>query len=108
MDDYPAGSLDISLPFLAVAGLTPKTPSDLPLDSRLKDQAILIRSDVPCLETDDAKALREYISSQDGRDLAWHAHHDEKPYRFRVEMTGRVMSHPFSFSLDSVAGPLTF
>ncbi|KAL2755973.1 hypothetical protein ACRALDRAFT_1042973 [Sodiomyces alcalophilus JCM 7366] len=93
MDGYPAGSLDLNVPLLVVAGLTSQPPNDLPLDPQLQDQGILIRSELPSLDTEDAKAVREYISLQDARDQPW-SPQDKIPYRFRVGFSGRSLIFP--------------
>ncbi|ROT36632.1 hypothetical protein SODALDRAFT_315671 [Sodiomyces alkalinus F11] len=93
MDGYPAGSLDLNVPFLVVAGLTSQPPNDLPLDPQLQEQGILLRSKLPSLDTEDAKALRDYISTRDARDQPWNTQ-DQKPYRFRVGFSGRSFIFP--------------
>ncbi|KAF3359721.1 Trafficking protein particle complex subunit 11 like [Verticillium longisporum] len=94
MDGYPAGSLDHNLPFLVVAGLTEAPVNALPFDNELKDQGVLLQSQLPSLETKEAKALREYIASQDAADQPWNPQLATKPYKFRVAFTGRSFVLP--------------
>ncbi|KAM0331549.1 hypothetical protein ACHAQA_003227 [Verticillium albo-atrum] len=94
MDGYPAGSLDHNLPFLVVAGLTEAPANELPLDAELKDQGVLLRSELPSLETKEAEALKEYIVSQDARDQPWNPQLATKPYKFRVGLAGRSFVLP--------------
>lgn len=107
MDGYPTGSLDLNLPYLVVAGLTSQPPNDLPLDPQLQDQGILLRSELPSLETEDAKTLREYISIQDATDQPW-SPQDKRPYRYRVRFSGRVNISVLSRFCWRNATPLTF
>lgn len=95
MDGYPAGSLDHNLPYLVVAGLTPEPARELPLDPDLREQGILLRSELPSLDTAGAATWREYIQSQDARDGPWRPPREgDKPYKFKVDMTGRVIILP--------------
>ena len=89
MDGYPAGSLDHNVPFLVVSGLNDATP-ELPLDDELKDQAILLRSELPTLETKEAKVLEEYFEEVDDRGKSWVGVQRDEPYRFRIKTIGRV------------------
>lgn len=105
MDGYPAGSLDHNLPFLVVAGLTEAPVNALPFDNELKDQGVLLQSQLPSLETKEAKALREYIASQDAADQPWNPQLATKPYKFRVAFTGRV-AQPIIYTSGLVLSPV--
>ncbi|KAK4141105.1 uncharacterized protein C8A04DRAFT_14331 [Dichotomopilus funicola] len=95
MNDYPAGSLDHNVPFLLTLGTRTDTPYDAGLPAILKEQAVLIRSDLSPLETDQARALLRYIQDRDaaespcnGRDAAG------RKYRFRIKTAERSLLLP--------------
>ncbi|TDZ33889.1 Trafficking protein particle complex subunit 11 [Colletotrichum spinosum] len=94
MDGYPVGSLDHNIPHIVLAGLTSNAAKDLPLSAELRDQAILLRSELPSLETRDAETLRNYIVSQDGRNQPWNGRDSGRPYKLRVTLTGRSFVLP--------------
>ena len=48
MDGYPAGSLDHNVPLLVASGLNAALP-ELQLEGDLKDQGILLKSELPPL-----------------------------------------------------------
>lgn len=95
MDGYPVGSLDHNIPHIVLAGLTSAPAKELPLSAELRDQAILLRSELPSLETPDAESLRDYIVRQDGRNQPWNGRDSGKPYKLRVTVAGRVRLAPF-------------
>jgi hypothetical protein len=91
MDEYPPGSLDHSVPFLLTLGTRTGSAYDPGLSAALKEQAVLIRSDLTPLESDQARALLRYIQDRDasqlpcnGREMA------ARKYRFRVKTAERV------------------
>lgn len=92
MEGYPDGSLELNLPYIVVAGLSSDSSEELPLNPALNEQRILLRSDLPNLDSEDASFWRQYIQSQDARDRPWSPQDDSKTYRFRVTVTGRVKS----------------
>lgn len=96
MDGYPVGSLDHNIPHVVLAGLTSSPARDLPLSAELRDQAILLRSELPSLESRDAEALRDYIVRQDGRNHPWNGRDTGKPYKLRFAVAGRVRPTPIA------------
>ncbi len=91
MDDYPAGSLDHSVPFLLTLGTRTGTAYDSGLGAALKEQAVLIRSDLPALESDQALALLRYIQDSDASELPCNSRAaSARKYRFRVKTAERV------------------
>ncbi|CAI0653414.1 unnamed protein product [Colletotrichum noveboracense] len=94
MDGYPVGSLDHNIPHIVLAGLTSAPAKELPLSAELRDQAILLRSELPSLETPDAESLRDYIVRQDGRNQPWNGRDSGKPYKLRVTVAGRSFVLP--------------
>lgn len=89
MDGYPAGCLDHNVPFLVVSGLNDTTPQ-LPLDAELREQAILLRSDLPVLETKESQVLDSYFGEIDERGKSWAGVERSESYRFRIKTIGRV------------------
>lgn len=90
MDEYPPCSLDHSIPSLVVLGIaTPSSESRL--SAAFKEQATLVRSDLPPVESNQGHALLKFIQHRDasslpctGRDVG------TKKYRFRVRTAERV------------------
>ncbi|KAL2266132.1 hypothetical protein VTJ83DRAFT_5484 [Remersonia thermophila] len=99
MDEYPEGSLDNSIPFLLTFGTRTTTEeSDSPaatLSHALKDEAILIRSELEPLDSDQARAVLRYIKDRDASNLPCSAR-DSVPrrYRFRVRSAERSILLP--------------
>lgn len=91
MDEYPAGSLDHSVPFLHTLGTRTGSTYDAGLSAALKEQAVLIRSDLPPLESDQARALLRYIQDRDASQLPCNARDAAaRKYRFRTKTAERV------------------
>jgi len=108
MDDYPKGSLDPGIPLLLTLGVAAGSGSGAgagsnqshgagldELDASLKEQAVLIRSEIEPLDTEQALALLRYIQEHDAARLPWKGR--ETPagggglrYRFRVNSAERV------------------
>ncbi len=90
MDDYPPGSLDHNDPLLLVSGLAaPPTKPSL-TDPDLREQGILIRSELSLLDSREAKTVLSYIQERDASALPWNPQGSSKRYRFRVKTIGRV------------------
>lgn len=95
MDEYPVGSLDHSIPFLLTLGTRTDTPYDSGLSAVLKEQAVLIRSELPPLESDQAHALLRYIQDRDASQIPCNGRDaSERKYRFRVKTAERVGASP--------------
>jgi hypothetical protein len=91
MDEYPAGSLDHSVPFLLALGTRTGATYDAGLSGTLKEQAVLIRSDLPPLDSDQAHALLRYIRDRDASQMPCNARDaSARKYRFRVKTAERV------------------
>lgn len=90
MDGYPAGSLDHNVPFLAVSGLSTAPTKPLLTDTVLREQSILVRSEVPPIDTREAKTILRYIQETDATDLPWHSRDSSRRYKFRIRTIGRV------------------
>ena len=118
MDAYPAYSLTQNIPLLVTVGLPPSTASkdtdssgDAPwtLSADLKDQATLLRSDLPVLDGDHASEFSRYITAGNvsgpvpPASQIWHGRASSQRYRFRIRGTGRVGSIGFWIP-DSVQG----
>lgn len=89
MDGYPVGSLARNVPFLVTSGLN-STPPELDLDGELGNQGILVKSDIPPLETKEAGILEEFFQAVDARGTSWAPVSRDETYRFRVKSVGRV------------------
>jgi trafficking protein particle complex subunit 11 len=89
MDGYPTGSLDHNVPLLVAAGLNSET-NELPLSAELKEQSILLRSELPPIGGEEAEVLAEYFKDVDASAKSWSAFERNEPYRFRIRTTGRV------------------
>lgn len=95
MDEYPPGSLDHSTPFLLTLGVTSGGEAVAKYDTALlspalKEQAILIRSELPALEDQTAHALLKYIQERDASGQPCNGREATKRYRFRVRSAERV------------------
>lgn len=89
MDGYPTGSLDHNVPFIVATGLN-STTNELPLSAELKDQAILLRSELPLLEGKEVEVLEEYFEEITSKGTSWTGFSKEESYRFRIKSVGRV------------------
>lgn len=90
MDGYPPGSLDHNVPFLVASGLSSSPPAEEA--SKGQDKGGVLRSEMPCLEGENADVLHKYLQSINATLPPW-AHGDTKtPYRYRVASVGRVMN----------------
>jgi len=92
MDDFPRASLDHNIPLLVTLGIpSDESPYDASPEPAFKDQATLLRSDEPILDSDQARALLGYILDHDASDLPWNAMQDAvSKYKFRVRTAARV------------------
>lgn len=93
MDDYPAGSLDHTVPFLAVSGLSTNITKHLLPDPELREQAILVRSEIPQIDTREARTILRFIQEADATSLPWISRDSSKRYRFNIKTIGRVSNH---------------
>ncbi|KAK0707487.1 Gryzun, putative trafficking through golgi-domain-containing protein [Lasiosphaeris hirsuta] len=95
MDEYPAGSLDQSIPLLLTLGVSASSaPHGTELSAALKEQAVLVRSDLEPLDTEDALALLRYIQKRDASQLPCNGHDIGRRYRFRVRTAERSLLLP--------------
>jgi trafficking protein particle complex subunit 11 len=94
MDDYPAYSLDHSVPLLLTFGLPSSSKEDSTLEVALKEEAILIRSELPVVESEQASALSRYIREGDASGLPWNGRDDTRRYKFRLKSAGRTYLLP--------------
>lgn len=93
MDEYPAGSLDHTVPFLLTLGTCTATPApyDAVLSAALKDQAIPIRSELAALDSDQAHALLRYMHDRDAARLPCNGRDEAaRKYRLRIRTAERV------------------
>ncbi|KAL4722024.1 hypothetical protein ACLX1H_011219 [Fusarium chlamydosporum] len=93
MDGYPTGSLDHNVPLLVAAGLNSET-NELPLSAELKEQSILLRSEIPPIDANNAEVLSQYFKDIDASAKSWSAFERNEPYRFRIRTAGRSFLLP--------------
>ncbi|KAK7942816.1 uncharacterized protein PG986_011929 [Apiospora aurea] len=93
MDDYPAGCLDHNAPLLVVSGLGTGATKPLLADPDLKEQGILIRSELPPIDGREAKAILHYIQEADATSWPWNPT-ETKKYRFKIKTIGREFLLP--------------
>ena len=89
MDAYPQGSLDHNVPLIVVSGLNSNS-FELHLSDELKDQSILIRSELPPLDTKEAQVLDEHFKKLDAQGRSWTGVARDEKFRCRIKSTGRV------------------
>ncbi|KAK3682510.1 Gryzun, putative trafficking through golgi-domain-containing protein, partial [Podospora appendiculata] len=97
MDEYPPYSLDHNIPFLLAVGVSGSATYDSAsaLSPALKEQAILIRSELPPLEAAQAHALLRYIQDRDASQIPCNeADNTSRRYRFRVRTAERSFLLP--------------
>ncbi|RYP12226.1 hypothetical protein DL767_011431 [Monosporascus sp. MG133] len=94
MDEYPRGSLDQSVPLLLVSGLTSAPTKPLLTDAALREQSTLIRSELPPIDSQEAKTILSYIQEKDAAGLPWNPRASAKRYRFRVKTIARELLLP--------------
>ncbi|KAK3303299.1 Gryzun, putative trafficking through golgi-domain-containing protein [Chaetomium strumarium] len=95
MDEYPAGSLDHNVPLLLTLGTRTGSGYDAGLGASLKEQAVLIRSDLAPLDSDQAHALLRYIRDRDASELPCNGRDASgRKYRFRVKTAERSLLLP--------------
>ncbi|CAJ2505284.1 Uu.00g126780.m01.CDS01 [Anthostomella pinea] len=94
MDEYPSGSLDLNVPFLVVSGLSTSHSKPLLTDPDLRERGILIRSELPPVDSQEAKAVLHHIQEADAANLPWSARDSSKRYRFKVKTIGREFLLP--------------
>jgi hypothetical protein len=89
MDGYPEGSLEHNVPFIVASGLN-ATVNELPLPAELREKAILIKSELPPLESREADVLEAYFDEVDTKSHTWKGLGKDESYRFRIKTLGRV------------------
>ncbi|KAI0377052.1 Gryzun, putative trafficking through golgi-domain-containing protein [Hypomontagnella monticulosa] len=94
MDGYPAGSLDHNVPFLVVSGLSTAPTKSALTDPGLREQGILVRSELPPIESREAKTILRCIQEKDASDLPWHARDTSRKYKFKIKTIGREFLLP--------------
>ncbi|KAK6957038.1 hypothetical protein Daesc_002323 [Daldinia eschscholtzii] len=94
MDDFPAGSLDHNVPFLVVSGLSnSSTKVSLP-DPSLREQGVLVRSELPPIESREAKIILRCIQEKDATSLPWNSRDTSRKYKFKIGTVGREFLLP--------------
>ncbi|CAK7217767.1 hypothetical protein SBRCBS47491_003282 [Sporothrix bragantina] len=106
MNAYPVYSLTQNIPLLVTIGLPTNSSKDgddtskWTLDADLKDQATLLRSDLPVLGGEQVAEFSRYITAGDvsgpvpSGQQTWHGRASSQRYRFRIRTTGRTYYFP--------------
>ncbi|KAI1810516.1 Gryzun, putative trafficking through golgi-domain-containing protein [Poronia punctata] len=94
MDGYPSGSLDHNVPLLVVSGLGTNANKPLIDDPELRERGILVRSELPPIDTREAKVILRSIQDADASSLPWKPRDSTKKYRFRIRTIGREFLLP--------------
>ena len=101
MDGYAPAYVAHNVPFLVISGL-----GSLPQDNQeAREGAILITSDVPPVESDDAQVLLRHFKDSDAGDLAWNAREYSGRNKFRIKTVGRVASADSKITLSVAEAP---
>ncbi|KAI1337021.1 Gryzun, putative trafficking through golgi-domain-containing protein [Xylariaceae sp. FL0016] len=94
MEAYPEGSLDQNVPFLVVSGLSTGATKPLLTDPDLREQGILVRSELPPIEGNEAKTILQSIEEVDITGRSWSPRDSSTRYRFKVKTIGREFLLP--------------
>ncbi|CAK7272424.1 hypothetical protein SEPCBS119000_005118 [Sporothrix epigloea] len=105
MNAYPVYSLTQNIPLLVTIGLPAGNDGDAgtskwSLDADLKDQATLLRSELPVLGGDQVEEFSRYITADNvsgpvpSGQQAWRGRAGSQRYRFRVRSAGRTYYLP--------------
>ncbi|KAI0407169.1 Gryzun, putative trafficking through golgi-domain-containing protein [Xylaria palmicola] len=94
MDGYPPGSLDHNVPFLVVSGLGPHPSKPPPAAAELKEGGILVRSELPAIDTRESRIILSFIQDADAASLPWKPRDGARRYRFKIKATGRDLLLP--------------
>ncbi|KAI0204569.1 Gryzun, putative trafficking through golgi-domain-containing protein [Astrocystis sublimbata] len=94
MDAYPPGTLDHNVPFLIVSGLGTTPAKGLPLDKELRERGILVRSELPPIDTREARVILRLIQEADASNRPWRPRDGAKRHSFRITPIGREFLLP--------------
>jgi hypothetical protein len=97
MDEYPTGSLDHNVPLLVVSGLSTTPTKSLLTDAKLKAKSILIRSELPPVDSREGRSILHYIQETDATALPWNSWDASRKYKFKVKTIGRVCARSVQF-----------
>ena len=87
MDAYALAYVAHNIPLLVVSGLG----TDNDEKEKWTDGGMRITSDIPPLETEDAKVLLRHFRHRDARGLSWNGREHSGRNKFRVKTVGRVV-----------------
>ncbi|KAI0907835.1 Gryzun, putative trafficking through golgi-domain-containing protein [Ustulina deusta] len=94
MDEYPPGSLGHNVPFLVVSGLATTPAKPLATDPELRERGILMRSELPPVDTREAKLILRFIQEADATGLPWQSRDNPKRFKFKIKTIGREFLLP--------------
>ncbi|KAI1272416.1 Gryzun, putative trafficking through golgi-domain-containing protein [Xylaria sp. FL0933] len=94
MDGYPPGSLDHNVPLLVVSGLGANPAKPLPTDPELRERGILLRSELPPVDTREARLILRFIQEADAANAPWQPQDGTKRFKFKIKTIGREFLLP--------------
>ncbi|KAI5922824.1 Gryzun, putative trafficking through golgi-domain-containing protein [Camillea tinctor] len=94
MDEYPLGSLDYDVPFLVVSGLTSTPTKPLLTDPSLREQGVLVRSELPPIDSREVKDILRFMQDSDVTSLPWSSLDSSRRHRFKIKTIGRELLLP--------------
>lgn len=92
MDGYAPAFVAHNLPLLVVSGLVAHD------EPELENDGIPIASEIPPVESDDARTLLRHFQNSDGGDLAWNGREHTGRNKFKVKTIGRVDKPAWQFN----------
>jgi trafficking protein particle complex subunit 11 len=85
MDGYPPAYVAHNLPLLIVSGLGSAQ------DEPASKDGILISSEIPSVETEDAETLLRHLKQSNASNMQWNGREHTGRNKFRVQAVGRVV-----------------
>jgi hypothetical protein len=87
MDGYAPAYVAHNIPLLVISGLGSPPNHSI----RLDNGGARISSEIPPVESEDARALLRHFQESDANDLAWNGREHNGRNKFRVKIVGRVL-----------------
>ena len=87
MEGYAPAYVDHNIPLVLVFGLGSSRGDGV----RLQNGGTRISSEIPPVETEDARTLLRHLEDSDASDLAWNGREHNGRNKLRVKAVGRVL-----------------
>ncbi|KAH8808417.1 Gryzun, putative trafficking through golgi-domain-containing protein [Xylogone sp. PMI_703] len=94
MDDYAPQYIAHNVPLLVVSGLGLPEPLESQDESQLRSDGPQISSNLPIVDTEDARALLKFFQDSDATKLAWNSREHGKNKKFKIKAVGRSYTLP--------------